>query len=141
MRKSITILIAFVLIFGLSAVSFAAEKATDPAIKHASSIEAAKKVTGIIGTIDMKAGTLIVKEKKAELTVSVDSKTQIIAGQSKKTLADLKSGEKVRVNYEIVDGKNIAKKINVITVVSSQPSAPAEKKAEEKSATPAKATR
>jgi Cu/Ag efflux protein CusF len=141
MRKSIAILIAFVLIFGLSAVSFAAEKAPAPAIKHASSMEAAKKVTGIIGTIDMKAGTLIVKEKKAELKVSVDSKTQIIAGQSKKTLADLKSGEKVRVNYEIVDGKNIAKKINVITVVSSIPTAPAEKKALEKSTAPSKATR
>lgn len=141
MRKSIIILIAFVLIFGLSAVSFAAEKASAPAIKHTSSMEAAKNVIGMIGVINVKAGTLTVKEKKTELTVSVDSKTQIMAGHSKKTLADLKSGERVRVNYEIVDGKNIAKKINVITVVSSKLTVPAEKKAGEKSTAPAKATR
>jgi Cu/Ag efflux protein CusF len=141
MRKSITVLIAFVLIFGLSAVSFAAEKTAAPAEKPATSMEAVKKINGHIGTIDMKAGTLTVKEKKAELTVVVDSETKILAGHSKKTLADLKSGEKIRVKYEIVDGKNIAKRIDVITVVSSKPPVPAEKKAEEKSPTPAKATR
>jgi Cu/Ag efflux protein CusF len=130
MRKSIIILLALALILGLSTVSLAAEKSAAPAEKHATSMEAAKKVAGIIGTIDMKAGTLTVKEKKAELTVSVDSETKIMAGQSKKTLADLKSGEKVRVNYEIVNGKNIAKEINVLPVVASQPSAPAEKKAD-----------
>jgi Cu/Ag efflux protein CusF len=141
MRKSITILIAFVLIFGLSAVSFAAEKSVAPAEKHAPSTEVVKKVNGQIGNIDIKAGTLTVKEKKGELKVSVDSGTKIIAGHSKKTLADLKSGEKVRVNYEIVGGKNIAKRIDVITVVSNKPAEPAVKKSEEKSTVPAKATR
>jgi Cu/Ag efflux protein CusF len=141
MRKSIIVLIACVLIFGLSTVSFAAEKIVVPAEKHATSMEAVKRAAGTIGAIDMKAGTLMVKEKKGELTVSVDNATKIFAGKSHKTLADLKSGEKVFIHYEIVDGKNIAKRINVVTVVASQQSVPATKKAEEKSTAPAKATR
>jgi len=130
-----------VLIFCLSAVSFAAEKAAAPAEKKATSKVEVKKVNGHIGIIDMKAGIMTVKGKKGETTVSVDKETKIIAGQSIKSLSEIKSGEKVRVNYEIVDGKNIAKKINVLKVVTSQPSAPVENKAEEKSAVPVKTTR
>jgi len=140
-RKSITVSIASVLVFWLSAVSIAAEKTADSAEKHAASTEAVKKINGHIGIIDMKAGTMTVKGKWGETTVLVDDGTKIIEGQSIKSLEDLKSGEKVRVNYEIVDGKNIARKINVLKVVSSQPSAPGENRAGEKSAVPVKTTR
>ena len=141
MRKATIILIACALIFGLSTVSFAAEKTVVPAEKYVPSMEALKRAAGTIGAIDVKAGTLTVKKKKGELTVCVDSATKILAGQTTKTLADLKSGEKVYIHYQIVDGKNIAKKINIVTVVASEPSAPATKKAEEKTTVPAKATR
>ena len=141
MRKSIIILVACVLIFGLSTVLFAAEKTVVPAEKHAPSMEAVKRAAGTIGSIDMKAGTLIVKEKKSELTVSIDNATKIFAGKTPKTLADLKSGERVYIHYEIVDGKNIAKRIHVMPVVVSEHLAPATRKAEVKSTAPAKATR
>jgi hypothetical protein len=144
MRKSIAILVSLLFVLGLSAVSFAKEEAAAPAVKASPTTEVAKEksmfVTGEIKSLDAKAGTLIVKGKKGEVTMSVDSKTKIVAGKDVKTFADLKAGEKVRVKYQEAAGKNIATKINIVTVSTAQ-TAPAEKKMEEKTTVPAKATR
>jgi microtubule-associated protein 1 len=70
-----------------------------------------------------------VKDKVEETVVTVTDKTKIMKGAEKKTLADVKAGEKVTVKYTEKEGKNTAKSISI-----------QEKKAEAtKAAEPAKA--
>ncbi|OGW45707.1 MAG: hypothetical protein A2Y66_01285 [Nitrospirae bacterium RBG_13_41_22] len=144
MGKSIAFLVSLLFVLGLSAVSFAKEEAANPAVNVSPPAEVAKEkptnITGEIKSLDAKAGTLTVKGKKGEVTVSVDSKTKIVAGKDVKTFADLKAGERVRVKYQEAEGKNIATKIHIYTVAAKQ-KAPAEKKTEEKSDVPAKSTK
>ncbi|MDP2156934.1 MAG: hypothetical protein Q8K68_04400, partial [Nitrospirota bacterium] len=91
-------------------------------------------VTGEVIAIDAKASTLTVKgSKKGDVALTANDKTKIMAGKDKKTLADIKAGDKVAVEYTEED-KNIASKI-VIKAASAKKDAP---KAEEKKA-PAKA--
>jgi len=145
MKKTIAIVLSLVLMFAFTAVTFAAEKAAAPAEKtvkaekavKAEKVAPAKKavkkqVTGEVTAVDAK--TLTVKGKKGDVTISTDDKTMVMAGKDKKTLADVKAGDKVTVKYTEADGKNVAAKVAIMA-------APAKKatKAEKKAAAPAAA--
>ena len=108
--------------FAFTAVTFAAEKAKKAA---------KKQVTGEVTAVDAKANTLTVKGKSGDVTVSTDDKTKVTAGKDKKTLADVKVGDKVEVKYTEADGKNTASHVSI-------KAAPA-KKAEKAAPAPAKA--
>ena len=127
MKKTIAIVLSLVLMFAFTAVTFAAEKAAAPAKKAVK-----KQVTGEVTAVDAKANTLTVKGKKGDVMVSTDDKTAVTAGKDKKTLADVKVGDKVTVNYTEADGKNVAAKV----AIKAAPAKKAEKK--EKAAAPAK---
>jgi len=151
MKKAIAIVLSLVLMFAFTAVTFAAEKAAAPAEKKeaapakkeaapAAKKEAApakkaakKQVTGEVTAVDAKANTLTVKGKKGDVTVSTDDKTKVVAGKDKKTLADVKAGDKVTVKYTEADGKNTATKVEIMAAPAKK-----ETKAEKKAATPAK---
>jgi ribosomal protein S1 len=126
MKKAIAIIVAVLFVFALTSISLAAEK------KAASEKPKVKAVTGEVTAVDTKAGTITVKGKKAEVTVTCDDKTKVKMGKEVKALADVMVGDKVTVKYTEVDGKNVAKSV----AIKPAAAAPAEKKA--KPAKPAK---
>ncbi|GAB4487856.1 MAG: hypothetical protein OHK006_17540 [Thermodesulfovibrionales bacterium] len=145
MKKAIALVVALMFVFALSTVSIAAEKAAAPAPKAEEKKAAApaekkeapkkavkKQITGEVKAVDAKANTLTVAKDKKEVTVSVDDQTKITAGKDKKTLADVKAGDKVTVKYEEVDGKATAKSV----VIKAAPAKKEEKKAAPASAAP-----
>ena len=143
MKKAIAIMVAVLFAFALTSVSFAAEKKAAPApmeqkaapMEKKAAPEAAKPmaekpkvkmVTGEVKAVDAKAMTIAVMKKDKETVVTVNDKTKIMMGKEKKTLADLKAGDKVTVKYTEADGKKMAKSVAIKTEM-------AEKKMEKKS--------
>jgi len=146
MKKTIAIIVAVLFVFALTSISFAAEKKVTPVPmekKEAAPVKAEEKkapeikvmsVTGDVVAVDAKAMTLTVKGKKGDIALSTNDKTTVKMGKEKKALADVKVGDKAKVKYTEVDGKNIAKSIAIKPAVTA---APAEKKAKEKKVAPA----
>ncbi len=121
MKKTIAVVLSLVFILAVTSVTFAAEKQAAPATAPEKKMEAAPAakaaemhVKGDITAVDAKAMTITVKGKKGDVTVMVDDKTEIKVGKDKKTIADLKAGEKVKIKYHEADGKNIAKSVETI---------------------------
>lgn len=139
MKKTIAIIVAVLFVFALTSISFAAEKKVTPVPmekKEAAPVKAEEKkapeikvmsVTGDVVAVDAKAMTLTVKGKKGDIALSTNDKTTVKMGKEKKALADVKVGDKAKVKYTEVDGKNIAKSIAIKPAVTAVPT---EKKAE-----------
>jgi Cu/Ag efflux protein CusF len=102
MKKTIAVVLSLIFILAVTSITFAAEQQAAPA---------EKKIRGDITAVDAKAMTITVKGKKGDVTVTVDSKTEFKLGKDKKTIADLKVGDKVKVFYLEAAGKNTAKSI------------------------------
>jgi Cu/Ag efflux protein CusF len=132
MKKAIIIIVSLLFVLSVTGLCLAAEKATHPAMKEQSAEKAApvkiKHVWGEVTAVDSKEGTLTVKAKKEEISLSTNDKTIIRMGKEKKTLADIKVGEKVRARYSEVDGKNLAKSISFGAMkMAEKPVKPTEK--------------
>jgi len=84
-------------------------------------------VSGDVVTIDTTIKTLTVKGRKAEVVIVADDKTVVKMDREKKTLSDVKIGDKVTVKYAVIEGNNIARTIDIKPV-----------KAEKKGTEPAK---
>jgi Cu/Ag efflux protein CusF len=115
MKKTIAIVLSLLFILAVASVTFATdtkEAATEKKTEagHAAKAEA-KHVTGEVTAVDVKAGTITVKGEKGDVTVKADAKTHIMIGKDKKSLADIKAGDKVTVKYHEADGKNTAVRI------------------------------
>jgi Cu/Ag efflux protein CusF len=127
MKKVIAIIVSLLFVLSVAGFCFAAEKAVEKketaTARGEKSVEKApvkvKYVIGEVKAVDATAGTLTVKSKKQEVSLSTDSKTIIRMGKEKKTLADITSGEKVKVRYTEVDGKNMAKSIAIKPVMAA----------------------
>jgi Cu/Ag efflux protein CusF len=137
MKKAVSIILALLFVFAITSVSFAAEeKKTAPATEEKAmpAVKAkVKQVTGDVKAVDMKAKTITVtkmmKDKAEETVATVDDKTKIMMGEEKKALADVKVGEKVKVVYKEVEGKNVAKSITIMPAEKkAEPTKPTEKK-------------
>jgi Cu/Ag efflux protein CusF len=137
MKKAVSISLALLFVFAITSVSFAAEeKKTAPATEEKAmpAVKAkVKQVTGDVKAVDMKAKTITVtkmmKDKAEETVATVDDKTKIMMGEEKKALADVKVGEKVKVVYKEVEGKNVAKSITIMPAAKkAEPTKPTEKK-------------
>ena len=136
MKKAIAIIVAVLFVFALTSISFAAEKEAAPVkAEEKKAPEKVMSVTGDVVAVDAKAMTLTVKGKKGDVALSTTDKTTVKMGKEKKALADVKVGDKVKVKYTAVDGKNVAKSIAIKPAVTA--AAPAEKKATEKKVAPA----
>jgi Cu/Ag efflux protein CusF len=123
MKKVVSIIVALLFVFSITSLSFAVEgQKTMPAEKPK-----VKQVTGDVKSVDMNAKTLTVvkmmKGKTEETVVTVDDKTKIRMGKEKKTLADVKVGDKVIAKYIEVDGKNLAKVVAIKPPVKKTESA------------------
>jgi hypothetical protein len=140
MKKTITIIVSLMFLFSVAGFCLAAEKVTgQKEVKAQTAMEEKsvekqvpvkiKHIAGEVTAIDAMAGTLKVKNKKQELSLSTDNKTIIRMGKEKKTLADLKAGNKVIVKYEDVKGVNLAKSIAIKQILTAKaPIAPGTKK-------------
>lgn len=119
MKKAIAIIVSLLFVLSVAGLSFAAEKAAAPAAPAAEKAMEKKApvkvkwLTGEVAAVDAAAMTLTVKGKKAEVALTVNDKTSIKMGKEKKTLADLKVGDKVSARYSEVEGKNVAKSIAI----------------------------
>ena len=118
MKKTIAVVLSLIFILAVTSITFAAtaekkEVVVEKKIEAAPAAKAVeKRVKGDITAVDAKAMTITVKGKKGDVTVTVDAKTEFKLGNDKKTVADLKVGEKVKILYHEADGKNIAKSIS-----------------------------
>jgi len=137
MKKAVSIILALLFVFAITSVSFAVEekKAAPATEEKAVPVEKpkVKQVTGDVKAVDMKAKAITVtkmmKGKAEETVATVDDKTKIMMGEEKKALADVKVGEKVKVVYKEVEGKNVAKSITIMPAEKkAEPTKPTEKK-------------
>lgn len=101
MKKVFSIILAILLVISIAGVAIAKEKVK------------VKQITGEVAAVDAAAKSLTVKGKKAEVVISTDEKTAVKADKEKKSLSDVKVGDKVIVKYSEIDGKNIAKSIEI----------------------------
>jgi len=74
--------------------------------------------SGQIVSADAAANTLVVKVEDGsgqtkDVTVAVGTDTKIIKDGKRIALADLKSGDKVSLTYQMRDGKNMAVSIGI----------------------------
>lgn len=78
----------------------------------------AKILTGKVISVNSFAQTITLSEtikgKEEKTVVILDDKTGVTMGNEKKMLGDIGKGDKVSVQYREVDGKKIAKNIDVI---------------------------
>ncbi len=72
-----------------------------------------KIVTGDVVTVDMTVKILTIKGRKAEVVISADDKTTVKIDKEKKTLSDVKVGDMATVKYAVIEGKNIARSIDI----------------------------
>jgi hypothetical protein len=89
-----------------------AQEAAAPAPKAAKAKkEASSTIMGSVVSVDAIANTIIVKVKKGEDTISVESGAKIMSGKKEIALGDIKADAKVTVTTKTVDGKKVATKI------------------------------
>lgn len=116
MKNAFVLAAAVVLILAVAGLALGAERV------------AVKQYTGEVVTVDAAAKSLTVKGRSAEMVFTTDDKSTVTINKDKKTLADVKLGDKVTVKYSVVDGKNV---VRSIAVKPPKPEAKADKKAAE----------
>lgn len=111
-------------------------KKTEPAVPAKPAAPAKKEVkkpkarqlTGEVAAIDAAKKTVavkrMVKKEAKEFTFNTDEKTSILKNKKKLELADIKTGDRIRVRYTEEEGKRLATSITIF--------APKEKKVEKK---------
>jgi hypothetical protein len=132
-KRSVFMKLSRVLIAVLACTSLLlAQEATAPAAAKAEkpAKAAGSTIMGTVVSVDAIANTIIVKVKKAEDTISVESGAKIMSGKKEIALGDIKADAKVTVTCKTVDGKKVATKI-----VEKAAAAKVEKKTVESSTT------
>ena len=137
MRKAFALMLSLLCAGAFTAASVMAEepagggKAMDkPAAEGKAAPMKKHKMTAVKGEItavDSAGNNIKIKEKDKELTVNVTDKTMITAGKTKKSLADLKAGDKVVAKFMEEDGKMVAHSIRVANAGKAGKKAPAPK--------------
>lgn len=70
-------------------------------------------IIGEIVSFEPSKNLLTVKTKKGEMNFNLNERTKIKMGKEEKGFSDLKAGEKIKVYYTIVDGKDLAELIMI----------------------------
>lgn len=118
-KTLMAVLTAGSLILGVQAALASTEAAKAPTTQVMPKPEI-RRVLGQVTAVDPSANppTLTMKamEGKQELTVGVDvtNKTIIRGGKARKTLSDVKVGDRVWMKYERTDGKLVADYIRIL---------------------------
>jgi hypothetical protein len=88
-----------------------AQEAAAPKAEKPAKGAKASTIMGSVVSVDAIANTIIVKVKKGEDTISVESGAKIMSGKKEIALGDIKADAKVTVTTKTVDGKKVATKI------------------------------
>ncbi|HUI93020.1 MAG TPA: hypothetical protein VLX68_12300 [Chitinivibrionales bacterium] len=108
---------------------FAGEAAAPAPAKAANGAKKESSIAGTVVSVDAIANSIIVKVKKAEDTLSVETGAKVLSGKKEIPLGDLKADAKVTVTCKTVDGKKVATRI---VEKAAAPAAPKAGKAEKK---------
>ena len=81
---------------------------------YAEDAAAVQTATGVVKAVDAEAKKVTVTVDEAELTVLVTDDTKVVQGDEAKTLADIKVGAKVTVEYTKADAGLVASKIAIV---------------------------
>ena len=118
MKKCILFLLSLFLAFCISTVSYASksQKSSSHDFKLLKASEALQ-ITGETKSINEGAGTIVVAKKFGDETIEVNllitNETQIVKGSEKKSLQDIKIGDKVIAVYTKNNEMNIAQSISI----------------------------
>lgn len=135
--KSVIIIFSVLFVFAVSSVSFAVEeKEAKPVIPSEvgslPGVAKARQITGDVTAVNTSAMAITVtkkmKHKVVETAVTINDKTNIKMGKEKRTLADVKVGDKVIVTYKGLDGKNVAQSITIKPAITASEEKKIEKK-------------
>jgi len=114
-KKAIAIIVSVIFVLSLAGLSFATDKAAPMSIAKAEKSMEKKapakirRVTGNVMSFD--ASSITVKGRKGNVTATISDKTKVKMNKEKKTLADVKVGDKVTLRYAEADGSNTARTI------------------------------
>jgi Cu/Ag efflux protein CusF len=100
-------LVRTAMIVGLAVAVLAVTQTTRAADAKAE----AKRAQGQIESVDVKASTLVLKHKKETMTFAVPANVEFGGAGKKTTLADLKVGDHVTIDYTSEGGKMTAHRI------------------------------
>ncbi len=93
-------------------------------------LAAAEEFRGVIGKVDAGKNEMIVegrgRTRGLALGFALDADTRIMVGRDKGAVADLQPGERVRLVYEIRDGKRRALSVTVQSLVRKPAGSPTE---------------
>lgn len=118
MKRTFLYIVSFLAIFLLGFSALAAEKVR------------IKLIAGEVVTIDDTVKTLTLKGRKAEVVIVADDKTIVKLDKEKKNFSDIAVGDKVTVKYAEIEGKNVARSIDIKTAKTSKKGADSPKQAE-----------
>jgi len=117
-KKYILILLSSFFAFCIATISYASEN--QKAQSHDFKLMPASKalqISGAVQSVNEGAGTIIVTKKFKDKTIEViavtDQETKIAKGNEKKSLHDIKAGDKVIVVYAKKGEVNLAKSITL----------------------------
>ena len=79
-----------------------------------------KRVQGQIESVDVKANTVVIKHKKETMTFAVPADVEFGGVGKKITLADLKVGDHVAIDYTNEGGKMIAHRIGHVDIKAKE---------------------
>lgn len=116
MQKVTTWGMAIVLALGVIGTAWCAE----PSVKSGTSTK-----TGTVKKVDVDGKQIVVMVTR-ELTFTTTAETRIVQGDAAKTLADIKPGDTVTVDYTRADPQTrLASKIVIAAPAVAKPAAPA----------------
>lgn len=101
MKKLLVFFSVFVVAVFFSSALIAAEK-----IKI-------KLIAGEVAAIDAAANSLTVKKRLSDLILTTTEKTVVIINKTQRPLTDVKVGDNVRVKYSEIEGKAVARSIEI----------------------------
>jgi hypothetical protein len=72
-----------------------------------------EEIVGEIISLDITTNMLTIETKQGEMSFYVNEKTQITVGRKESNFPDLKVGNKIKVHYTTIEGKELAERIMV----------------------------
>jgi len=79
--------------------------------KNSIAITKSKEIVGEIVSVDTNKNQLILKTKKGDVVFNLGEKSKISMGKEQNNLSDLKVGDKAKIYYIQIEGKNIVERI------------------------------
>jgi TfoX/Sxy family transcriptional regulator of competence genes len=122
-QKLLALVAAGALTLGAGVALASTDTSKTPASPQATAVQTVKKaevhrVRGEVTAVEPGANTMVVKamehKKALEVGVDITSKTIIREGKARKTLADIKVGDRVWMKYEKANDKLVADFVRIL---------------------------